>query len=251
MGSVCGNGNANRWQAAPGDVVPSFSNLYSVHFNGTNQFLGTKTANSPLFGEGGTDDFSISFWVKADTMSTGSNQRLWASGVGSTLQTQMYITTGGNLQFAGPWSDGYSWGKTSGTWNHVVYRVRRDITSQNVGYVINGTEINNKSETITTTFDSTGYFYVGRNVGSFGFEGNIDEFAVWNKYLTDAECIEVYNGGAAPALNSLNFSSFLQHWWRMGDPSGPPTYPLISDFKGSLDLIMNAQTGTNIETDVP
>jgi hypothetical protein len=251
MAIVNGNGNANLWldNTTP-YTPPPFSNLYSVKFNGVDQRLQNTTA-SPLLGSLGTGNWSVSFWVKVDTMITFANQRLWAFGSGGTLQTQMYINSSGNLQFGGPWSDGFSWGASAGTWYHVVYRANTGSASANVGYVLDGSTINSKNQTITTTFDTTGATYIGRNSGSYGFEGFIDEFAVWNKYLTNADCLEIYNGGAGVDLNTVAASGNLQHWWRMGDPNGTASYATIVDAKGSLDLSMVNQISSDITTDVP
>ena len=253
MGLGLGNANANNFvKIPPGSAPPPppFSNLYSVHFNGTDQSL-QNTTISPLLGTGGTGDWSVSFWVKADTMSGIGNQRMWSFGAGGSQQTQLYINNSGNLQFAGPWSDGFTWGVAAGTWAHVIYRVNRASASLNVGYVLNGSTFNNKNQSITTTFDTTGATYVGRNSGSFGFEGNIDELAVWNKYLSNADCLEIYNGGSGVDLTTLTPAANLQHWWRMGDPTGTASYPTITDAAGSIDLTMVNQASSDIETDVP
>ncbi|MCP4162811.1 MAG: LamG domain-containing protein [Deltaproteobacteria bacterium] len=253
MAIVNGNGNANLWldNSAP-YTPPPFSNLYSVKFNGIDQRLQNLT-KAPLLGALGTGNWSVSFWVKVQNMTTtpATNQRLWAFGAGGTLQTQMYITTTGNLQFGGPWSDGFGWGAVAGTWYHVIYRADTSAVSLNVGYVLNGSTINSKNQVVTTTFDETGATYIGRNGGSYGFEGWIDEFAVWNKYLTNAECLEIYNGGAGVDLNTVAASGNLQHWWRMGDPDGTASYATIDDAKGGLDLSMENQVSSDITTDVP
>jgi len=251
MAIVNGNGNANLWLDNSTPYTPRpFSNLYSVKFNGVDQRL-QNTIKAPLLGTLGTGNWSVSFWIKVDTMVTFANQRLFSFGAGGTLQTQMYITSSGNLQFGGPWSDGFAWGASAGTWYHVIYRADTAGTTQNVGYVLDGSTINNKNQTITTTFDETGATYIGRNSGSYGFEGWIDEFAVRNKYLTDAECLEIYNGGAGVDLNTVAASGNLQHWWRMGDPDGTASYATIVDAKGSLDLSMVNQVSSDITTDVP
>tara|TARA_R110000744_G_C19317064_1_gene557265 strand:+ start:479 stop:1231 length:753 start_codon:yes stop_codon:yes gene_type:complete len=250
MGLGIGNGNANLWtNKVDGSSPPSFSNLYSMYFNGIDQFLNGSA--TPLLGNLGTGDWSISFWFKADNISTGGNQRILSLGTGGTLHTQIYITTTGTLQVSGPWSDGYNFSALSNTWYHVIYRVNTASASQNVGYVINGTDINNKNESITTTFDTTGNAYIGRNSGSFGFEGNIDEFSIWNKYLTNADCIEIYNGGTPNDLSTVSAASNLQNWWRMGDPSGTASYPTISAAAGPIVMTMSNMTSANIETDIP
>ena len=48
-------------------------------------------------------------------------------------------------------------------------------------------------------------------------------------------------------------SANLQHWWRMGDPAGPSTYPTIPDVGavGTNTLTMTGMTSANIQTDVP
>jgi hypothetical protein len=250
MAIVNGNGNANLWlDKSGGGTPPAYSNLYSIHFDGINQYLAG--SGVPLLGALGTGNWSLSFWIKADTIATGSNQRIFSFGAGGTLQTQLYITSAGNLQFGGPWSDGFAWGASSATWYHVIYRVDRSTTTLNVGYVLDGSTMNKKNQTITTTFDTTGSFYLGRNAGSYGFEGNIDEFAVWDKYLSDAECLEIYNGGAGVDLDSVSAVGNLRNWWRMGDPNGTSSYPTISGAAGTIDLTMNNQTSSDIETDVP
>lgn len=250
MGLGLGNANANKWSANTTPYTPPpFSNLYSVHFDGINQSL--VGSSVPLLGAAGTGNWSISFWIKVDTISVGSNQRLWSSGAGGSVQTQMYLTGAGNLQFGGPWSDGFAWGVSSGTWYHLVYRVNTASTVLNVGYVLDGSTYNNTNRTITTVFDTTGSFFIGRNSGSWGFEGNIDEFAIWNKYLSDADCLEIYNGGSGIDLSTVSAAGNLQNWWRMGDPNGTSSYPTISGAAGSIDLTMTNQTSSDIETDVP
>ena len=167
----------------------------------------------------------------------------------------MFIQSSGTLQFSGPWSDGFSLaggnGLVAGQWTHIVYRVNRASSISNVGYVTNGVNINNKSQSISNTFDDTGHTYFGRNVGSFGFRGDMDEFAIYNKYLSNAEVTEIYNSGAPNDLSTLSSSANLQHWWRMGDPLGPSSYPTIADTVGSLDVNMTNQADTDITTDVP
>ena len=83
------------------------------------------------------------------------------------------------------------------------------------------------------------------------WDGVLDEFSIWDKYLTDAECIELYNSGTPTDLTASSMTGNLQHWWRMGDPTGPATYPTIVDAKGSINATMTAMTSANIITNVP
>lgn len=228
---------------------PVFSNLYSMYFDGISQYL--EGSSVPLLGNAGTGNWSVSFWIKVVTVSGAGNQRIFSFGAGGSLQTQIYLSNTGSLQFAGPWSDGFNWGPSAATWYHVIYRVDTSITTLNVGYVVDGSTFNDTSRTITDTFDTSGNFYIGRNLGSYNFNGYIDDFAVWNKYLTDADCLEVYGGGSGVDLNNITPSGNLQNWWRMGDPIGTSTYPNIWDNAGSINMSMNNMIASNIVSDVP
>ena len=88
------------------------------------------------------------------------------------------------------------------------------------------------------------------------FEGNIDEGSVWNKALTSAELLAVYNSGVPINLLSNTeayvSSSNLQGWWRNGDPNGTSAYPTITDDStNSNDGTMTNMTSADIETEAP
>lgn len=253
-------GDTFKAQTSTGSgIVPIpavLTNEYSMHFDGVSEYL--KTFQVPLLGTAGTGNWSISFWLKMVNISGVANQRVLAFGSGGTQQTQFYITNAGTIQLQGPWSDAgplntYS---AADTWIHIIYRVDRSADAiaagQNVGYAFNGGNFNNKNQTSFPTFDQTGSFFIGRNASTNNFNGNIDELAVWNKYLTDDECAAVYNGGTSVDLYSLGISANLQHWWRMGDPTGQTEYPVIPDqVTGGLsnNLVVNGtfeQTGPEI-----
>tara|TARA_R110000744_G_scaffold76677_1_gene151837 strand:+ start:886 stop:1647 length:762 start_codon:yes stop_codon:yes gene_type:complete len=243
-------GDVFQTKAGLGSGPAAFSNLYSMYFDGVSEYL--EGSSVPLLGAGGTGDFSISFWIYVDTVISGSNQRVFAFGAGGTVQTQLYINSAnGNLQFNSSFNDNFAWGASDDTWYHLVYRVNRASVTDNVGFVQDGTIINNKSQAIATIFDITGDFFMGRNAGSYAFDGNLDEFAVWDKYLTDADCIEIYNGGTPNDLSTLSMAANLQHWWRMGDPTGTASYPTIVDQTGGITMTMTNMDSSNITTNVP
>ena len=92
--------------------------------------------------------------------------------------------------------------------------------------------------------------------GSDFFEGNIDEGSVWNKALTSAELVAVYNGGVPIDLltNAGDYasSSNLQGWWRNGDTAGTSVFPTIEDFSAnSNDGTMTNMDSGDIVTVVP
>ena len=97
---------------------------------------------------------------------------------------------------------------------------------------------------------------VSDTAGQDFFEGNIDEGSVWNKALTSAELVAVYNGGVPIDLltNAGDYvsSSNLQGWWRNGDTAGTSVYPTIEDYSAnSNDGTMTNMDSGDIVTVVP
>ena len=228
----------------------SFKDLYSVSFDGVDQSLDLDS--SPLLGTSGTGNWSVSLWVNLNALTGASNQRIFSFGVYGNIQTALQCNDSGVLFLSGPWTDQMSWGGTSGEWRHIVYRVDRTSTTDNVGFVVDGIIYDNKSEDTTgITFDTAGSGFFGRNAGSFNFAGLLSESAVWKKYLSDEDCIEIYNGGVPIDLSKSTPSDDLQNWWRMGDPLGQASYPTIIDLIGGNNASMTEMTSANITTNVP
>jgi len=236
--------------STPRGSAPVYSNLYSMEFDGVSEYL--QASSTPLLGTLGTGDWSVSFWMRPSNMAVGVNQRLWSFGAGGTVQTQMYLPSGGtNIQFSGPWSDGYLYTFLDNTWYHVVYAVRRSGGTSFVSYYIDGANPNAATKTYAPAFDTTGNTYIGRNSGSYNYQGFIDEFSIWNIQLSQANANTLYNGGSPSDLSTIGISG-LQHWWRMGDPTGTASYPTIVDAAGGgISMAMNNMADTNITTTVP
>jgi surface protein len=235
-----------------GGNASAFDSTYSTHFDGVDEFL---IANSsPLLG-GGTGNFSISFWFKADAV-TGSNQRMLSfNQLGTGSQLLIFINTSNRLALAGPYTDtNAGFGTISaGTWYHVVYRIDKTSTSNNVGWVVDGTNIDNKSETGIATFVGDGTTRFGKKTGTAQpFGGNMCDIAIWDKYLTDAECVEIYNSGTPNNLQTTSMASNLEYWWRLGENGGPCIYPTQTNVSGPTNtLTMSNMSPANIETDTP
>jgi len=159
------------------------------------------------------------------------NHRLWSFGSGGgAVQTQMQVNKGSNIQVSGPYSQVASnFTIERNRWYNVILRVARSGTALTSGIVINGSHKENTNKTVPTQFNQAGLAFIGRNAGSYNFEGHIDEFSIWNKNLSDAECLEIYNNGVPNNLNASTMSTNLMHWWRMGELPGPPSFPTIID----------------------
>ena len=97
---------------------------------------------------------------------------------------------------------------------------------------------------------------ISDTIGQNFFGGNIDEGSVWNKALTSAELVAVYNGGVPIDLltdaGDYVSSSNLQGWWRNGDTAGTSVYPTIEDYSAnSNDGTMTNMDSGDIVTVVP
>ena len=84
----------------------------------------------------------------------------------------------------------------------------------------------------------------------YNFAGNLDNISMWNTALTEANLLEIYNGGVPLDIKSLGSASSLTNWWRMGDPGGQSSFPTIKDVKGSVDMTMTNMDSSNITTNV-
>ena len=94
------------------------------------------------------------------------------------------------------------------------------------------------------------------SAGQDFFEGHIDEGSVWNKALSGAELLAVYNSGVPIDLLTTSgyydSSSNLQGWWRNGDTEGVSVYNNIEDYSSnSNDGRMTNMDAVDIVTVVP
>jgi len=255
MGTGIGVGIAGQvYDLKPGGSTPppSFTNLYAMKFDnnplGNNQFL--EPTATPLLGSGGSGPWTISFWFYANALGS-TNQRLVdinQGAGGGADRLQIYINTSNVLAVAGVWTDNYnSFALSTATWYNLIYRYDG---SNVAGFVINGTNIDNKTGVGTSNFSTSGNTRIGRNSAGGQFDGYMDEFSIWGTELSDAECNEIYNSGTPADLSASSMAGNLRHWWRMGDPNGTSYYPAIPDagLAGSIDLTMTNMVAGNIQT---
>ena len=252
MATGIGCGISSVFETRVGSSALPYANVYSVDFKSiSSQYLAFPT--TPLLGTGGTGAWTISIWFNTDKL-VGIVQRIMSinQGGGGDL-LQLYINSSDAINISGAWTDTYStFPLTMGTWYNVIYRYNGNAaTPNNAGFVMNGTNINNVSNKTWAQVGVTGNAFIGRNSSGGYFNGYLDEASIWDSYLTDAECIELYNAGTPIDLATSSMSANLQHWWRMGDPMGTASYDTIVDAKGSIDLTMTNMVASNIQTNTP
>lgn len=247
--SYWGNGvcdNAIDWGVVYKDFAgctPSFSNTYSISFDGVDDYINTGT-NSLI----GASTLTISAWFKSSDVDSqyllGDNSVRFSIKQ-SNGDTRIFFT-GSTDPFRG-----FGIPYNVGEWNNIILTFDGSLVqADRLKLYHNGVEINNiNAGTPNTTLllNVAGSFMIGR-AGSTSinpWNGNIDEVAYWNSVQNVAT---IYNSGTPADLTSLSPLS----WWRNGDPNGQASYPTITDDgSASNDGTMTNQIATDIETDVP
>lgn len=195
----------------PDVPVGQIANAEAMSFNGTDAYIAFPATPN-------TGDISISFWVK---YSTGSSAYV-TSGDGifryirfnSTQSKLSFVYANVNYDLTTDIKDG--------NWHHVV--VTYDQSASTVKGYTDGslTETHtNKSGGTTNNIQTIGAY----KTGSTGyFNGELDEFAVFNTELSASKIQQIYDATAVvngvPQTANLftgGLSSSLVYWNRMGD----------------------------------
>ena len=234
-----------------------FENLYSLSFDGVDDYVNLGDSNDFTFGDGSTDSpFSISMWVKLDV--AGAQGFIAKS---SSSQKEYHIITGfsGLLRFR-------LYDNSSGTYiqsqmnaavstlswvNYVfTYDGSGDETGINI-YADNSLVAQTKfGQPYTAMENTTADLRISSSEqNSFYLEGNTDEVALFNIELSPSQVTDIYNSGAPTDLTS---HTGLIGYWRNGDTAGTSVYPTITDdSSNSNDGTMTNMDSGDIVTDVP
>lgn len=104
-------------------------------------------------------------------------------------------------------------------------------------------------DTLDSTTITTQAFQLSGKYGSnFLWDGNLDEWGIWNKELSLAEGSEIWNSGKPADLSEHSAYANLKGWWR-GDGD---TFPTLTDNSSETNdgTMTNMEAGDIIE-DVP
>ena len=183
------NGNNLSIELGADNYVPAIIND-GFSFDG-------QTSLTPSSGPGalafGTGDFSVSFWVYPTSAPNNNNViigwGIWPNTSGFVVQ----YTTGNFGFYLGGFAEffGYSPPTMFNVWHHIVV-VR---TSGTANFYVNG--INRGSANWNYDF-TDGLWHIGRaqDVADYFLNGTLDEMGAWNRALSGAEIISLYNAGA-------------------------------------------------------
>tara|TARA_R100001594_G_scaffold139977_1_gene184807 strand:- start:1046 stop:2275 length:1230 start_codon:yes stop_codon:yes gene_type:complete len=236
----------------------TFKNLYSVLFDGTDEYINVGPSNALVVGT----NITISAWFKN---SDGEKTYIFQGLRGATSSS---ISMGINFKAGVVEDAGYVGvviytGSThavvsddntvnDGEWHHLV----ATITNGAQKLYLDGSEVASGSNAYSndTTTDNASIGAHASGVDRF-MGGNLDEVAIWNAAL-DADAITaIYNNGNPLDLTidqgNYDNSSSLKGYWRMGD-GGIDSYPLIADQRNAtigteLNMVLSAVSAVGRE----
>jgi hypothetical protein len=157
--------------------------------SGSSQYLSIADASCPNLEISGSR--TVSLWFKPESISL---QVLFAKVAGTagmqiffdTTYVQFYVDGLTTNEFVN-----YTQGLIAGNWYHIVGRY--DSVAGELSIFINGNKTTVSASGSST--DSNGVFYIGRNDAGNYADGIIDDVAILDRALTDAEVISLYGSG--------------------------------------------------------
>ncbi len=203
----------------------------AIGFDGSDDLISINDSGDLNFG---TDDFSISFWIKRD--STGT-QGLTSKGTFDAEGFGLFFTGQDKIRLRAesdvidaptdPADGTYSFTPSDG-WTHVTVVADRD---GNISFYKNAslTYIEDISSASTTDISSSDNFSLGYIINGAGdkdyfFDGDMDEFVVYNRTLSEDEIGEHYARGIQRlnlSVRSCNDSSCSGESWIDVSDSSP------------------------------
>jgi len=197
----------------------------SLHFDGDTDYVRSVlplASWESAIGGAGSDAKAVSFsmWLNADTLPSGH----WIFKVGGATSTYSMQVNSDELKFivGSSGTDPYVFSSTisTGSWTHVVATLAAG-TGNKPNMYINGTLDNDSVGSATSNNIAIGGpFTIGYTAETF--DGYICDFAVWDKELSAAEALTVYNGGSRANLRHLTMDN------RDGDLAAAPTVNLLA-----------------------
>ena len=186
---------------------------YALDLDGSDDYAFIPNHSSLQFG---TNDYSISVWFNIDAI--GATRQIFCKR-GGPGNYEIQVNSAGRLSAWAPTGFSGSTILTANTWYNVV------LTRVNgTAYLyLNG--VLEASRSSSGTQSSSNGLSIGRDsYGGERFNGDIDEFAIWNNGLSAGEALTLYNGNASLDLtsNSSNYtsSSNLVMYLRLNEGSG-------------------------------
>ena len=229
-------------------TASGFADTQSLLYDGIDDYQDT-SAWSTI---DGSTHFTISFWLKLNSMSTTSRVLFgYESGTNVNLYIMVLATgrvdvwSGGN---SSNWTRGAVGGITLNNWHHIVMRLDRSTGSRYTmqKIFIDGVQSVGSSNYFGGTIPNGTTLGVGANYNyshPAWFQptsGNINELAIWgSNALTDAQILEVYNSGSANDLTALPTAPSPTNWYRSENANWLGSYYETADEMGNGAKLMS------------
>lgn len=252
--------------------TPPFSNTKSVQLNssdylGANASLLDSTLGRSSNGSGSSDAWTISFWVKPTSSSSG--RVVFYYGSNDTTNgglIEVRLTSSNKLRFQYGSNNNHIRlqspnALTANVWQHIVYTYNGGTTGASSGDISNyynrfdlfidgvNQSVNNSNSNYGWSGALSGQnLRIGKLVSGNTLNGEkIDEFAIWDSNQS-SNIPSIYNSGTPFDLSTLTAEP--KHWWRMGDGDA---YPYLQDSGTEANCIfqMYNMTSADIVNDVP
>jgi len=219
----------------------SFSNEYSVDFDGTND-----QCNIDLTGLSGATAASFSLWYNKDTSRAYANA--FGSGTNGTNFIDIDIRSSVirfECRSGGSTYVSFTQAEDIGAWHHVVGVFDASATNKLTLYYDGSSVATSTSGPTSLSSTAVANGAIGVVLSNSWFPGLLDEAAVWNSALSASDVTAIYNSGVPADLTSLSPIG----WWRMGENDGG-TGTTITD-QGSGGNNGTLVNGPTFSTTVP
>ena len=171
---------------------------YSFEFDGVNDYVNIPNNTELNF----SSAYSVSFWIKttsAALLSPISNQskfliRLYAPA--NQIRLQLYDGSNGflNLDNTQVFNDG--------KWHHIAFTTEATTTADKIIVYFDGVALTNKGTQLNVGSHLSAFAYeIGRNSGTWNFNGGIDEVSIYDSELSASEINDIYNGGEPTTIS--------------------------------------------------
>lgn len=231
-----------------GITAASFASTNSMNFDGVDDCI------DPDFTTG-TNDVSISFWMKSSTAVNYNDIRI-AFGARPTVGGTTYTIGRTRSQFATPTQlnaeiNG-TFGSTvlnDGNWHNLVYTL--NFTTKEVKAYVDGNTTPEATKTFPSWISNFQPFIGALPTLSNFINGNVDECALWYSVLTTSDVTTIYNSGVPNNLDDL--STPPTAWYRMGEAASwdGSKWTLVDQGSGSNNAESVNMVEADRKTDVP
>ena len=210
-----GNGNNATCSGSSCPVLNQSGKLNQGYsFDGSNDYF-ANTSSADMLNFGSSQDFSISAWFKVSSL--GSNKVIFSKGDIASGRSwfRLRVDTNNNIlceaSSNSPGEDSVATSSATvsiGLWYHAVCVFDRD---GNVVVYVNSTSSGSGSMSATGDLDDPQGFLVGARSSSNSpglyMAGTVDELAVWNRSLSNAEIEGIYLRQKGDYISKGEFTS--------------------------------------------